>query len=920
MALEDQYDSIFEEAGREWNIHPSVLKAVMRQETGGNRTKNGKPITSTAGAGGLMQIMPDTATHLGVTDVHDPRQAIFGAAKYLRENLDDPRFGNSMEHALGAYNAGPDKYADYLAGRRSLSAETRAYIPAVTSHYNAFAKAQPVATQPAGGMTADDIVKRYGEPAAPTTGPTTAAPKTDGMTADDILKAYQTPEGSKLAVTPTQSPPKPAAPAVASAPYDTAPPLGEGAVAYDTGTPVPASTGDTLRSPATILTAMKEGAVRGFQNTPDILSPQASEWLNAHGLGAIGNHTGLPSYALKTLAGGFNALQSGIAQAGTVAGVPQLGRDLAAFPEAFAPGLPGNPLIARPMARAAPLAADIAEGAPVRNPLLSGPAPNPLASTEAIPAFIRRGVDPLATRSVQPPVNPLVAAPQTIIPAPAFVPPGSQVPVLPRVNALLAEDQRIAATRPAQIPPGTAVDPLTGRVIPIQQPGNPLSSGPATVPYAAPAPVNPLSINPASAAPAAAEPAALRSVGAAASRDLSIEPLPAQTGANVRTNLQKDVLQTVEDRAPNGVDNEVYVPGVERPLAAREFSPQNSVDEKTLRQSDPLYDAHYKAIEKKNNETMVDHIREVAGDPNALQEAYDARESVAPPAQQLFAAEKPVDAAPLVAHVDSILASPAGKRGAVTRVLNDVREKLFDQDGNLETLPSQLYGARQNITDWLRKGAGTGDLAGDAKLAKSQLGELLPIIDRIIGEGAPKFPNYLKEFSEASKPIDQIEFLQTYMTGAKKVTDANGYLQLNKVQKMLDDIYQGISKPAINKAKSLTDEQIQRIVAVRNELQANEYKDRLARTKGSDTQQLTNRSGFLGEGPLGTAVRGAGDLAVHGALAMLPGGGFTNALYGAHRNIVGPALKARTAVKQAAALDVRKAQLLSTAGNPLSSP
>lgn len=646
------------------------------------------------------------------------------------------------------------------------------------------------------------------------------------MTADDILKAYQTPDGSKLVVAPTQSPPKPAA----SPPPDLR--EGEGGLAFEMDPKgMPPGAGQGLKS---IGSAMAEGAARGWQNTPDILTPEASAWLTAHGMGAIGNNTGLPSYALKALSGGFNALQSGIAQAGTVAGVPQLGRDLAAFPEAFAPGLPGNPLMARPMARAAPLAADIAEGAPVRNPLSSGPVATPLASAEAVPAYVRRGVDPVTG----------ITSPEAI--------------------------------------------------------ANPLSSAPA------------------GGAPLSE--AAPRSAGAAASRDMSIGPLPAQTEANVRTNLQKDVLQTVEDRAPQGVDNEVYVPGVERPLAAREFSPQNSVDEKTLRQSDPLYDAHYKAIEKKNNEIMVDHIREVAGDPNAMQEAYDAREAVAPPAQQLFAAEKPVDAAPLVAHVDSILASPAGKRGAVTRVLNDVRDKLFDQDGNLETLPSQLYGARQNITDWLRKGAGTGDLAGDAKLAKSQLGELLPVIDRIIGEGAPKFPDYLKKFSEASKPIDQMEFLQTYITGAKKITDAQGYLQLNKVQKMLDDIYQGLSKSGVNKAKSLTDDQIQRIVAVRNELQANEYKDRLARTKGSDTQQLTNRSGFLGEGPLGTAVRGAGDLAVHGALAMLPGGGFTNALYGAHRNIVGPALQARKAGKEASALDARKAQLLSTGSNPLSSP
>ena len=98
-------DAIFEEAGRRYNLSPNLLKAVAKIESGFR-----PDVTSTAGAMGIMQLMPGTARGLGVTDPYDPVQNIMGGAKYLRDMLD--KFGD-VRLALAAYNSGPNNVTKY---------------------------------------------------------------------------------------------------------------------------------------------------------------------------------------------------------------------------------------------------------------------------------------------------------------------------------------------------------------------------------------------------------------------------------------------------------------------------------------------------------------------------------------------------------------------------------------------------------------------------------------------------------------------------------------------------------------------------------------------------------------------------------------------------------------------------------------
>ena len=120
------------EASRRFGVPLAWIERVMRAESGGRTTLNGRPIASRVGAMGLMQIMPATwaelRARLGLgVDPHDPRDNILAGTFYLRLMYD--RFG--YPGLFGAYNAGPRRYAEWLSGGRALPAETHAYLAQV---------------------------------------------------------------------------------------------------------------------------------------------------------------------------------------------------------------------------------------------------------------------------------------------------------------------------------------------------------------------------------------------------------------------------------------------------------------------------------------------------------------------------------------------------------------------------------------------------------------------------------------------------------------------------------------------------------------------------------------------------------------------------------------------------------------------
>ncbi len=130
--VEDPWGPYIHEASGKYRVPEKWIRAVMRQESGGREFLNGRPITSNAGAMGLMQVMPSTyrdlAGQYGLgSDPYDPHDNIMAGTAYIRQMYD--QFGSPG--FLAAYNAGPGRMSSYVARGGHLPDETVNYVASI---------------------------------------------------------------------------------------------------------------------------------------------------------------------------------------------------------------------------------------------------------------------------------------------------------------------------------------------------------------------------------------------------------------------------------------------------------------------------------------------------------------------------------------------------------------------------------------------------------------------------------------------------------------------------------------------------------------------------------------------------------------------------------------------------------------------
>lgn len=146
-------DEVVRDASNRYQLDPDFVNSVIKAESNFQSRA-----ISRKGALGLMQLMPRTASQLGVTDPFDPRANVEGGTAYLSQLMD--LYHNDAVKALAAYNAGPNRVDQYHGLPPYM--ETRAYVARIVRDYNAKKRAQMKAQ-----AAADKTKNAKKKPAAP---------------------------------------------------------------------------------------------------------------------------------------------------------------------------------------------------------------------------------------------------------------------------------------------------------------------------------------------------------------------------------------------------------------------------------------------------------------------------------------------------------------------------------------------------------------------------------------------------------------------------------------------------------------------------------------------------------------------------------------------------------------------------------
>ncbi len=790
-------------AAKSWGLDPTFFRALGQVESGNNVGTS----DSSAGAMGPMQVMPATGAGLGVTDPRDPVQNVFAGAKYLSQMLDRYKDPNL---AAAAYNAGPGRVDDYLAGRAPLPAETQAYVPKVAAAYHTLSGSAAPSPSPSPAQPAPPDASTMPSSTPAAASPSSAAP--DPF--DTLMQAAQGTGGSASAPAPAAAPPSasqtPQTPAGSGDPFGdlmaAATAKGEAApagAASSTSTPTAAQAPTTPEASwhqGTVLGDLVSGVSSGFQRTVGGLAHLAAAADDAVPvLRTIDGAVGLdPTQASNILHGNADAAD-------------------AAHPNSTSYNVGnfvGSTAAVAPLVETGAGALGLAGGAAAR--LLGGTGGQ----------VIRAGTNLLTGGGATLPARIVTAATSGAAKAAmaGTVSDGGTQNL--GSNALLG-----GALGPAAL----AVAPVLS---PIARAGQRLLGGlagdadtaaaslggstPAT-PGAAPAGA-PAGSGPGAGAPAAAPPAPQPAV---APPQLPLGIIPSVKNAD---QLAQDAIDHYMQGGPTAAVQS-QIPGVQLTTAQATGNPNLAALERTMRDQNPT---PFVALDQQNAAARTAYAQNIIGTPDMVDAAEAARDTVTAQARTAaFANAQPVNASPVVAQLQDMIDGATG-RPTVQAPLRAVLDQVAPADPTTGvrtplTNPEQLYNVRKYLGDMVApRAAGT---ASDGQAAAAQLMSLKPTLDATIEQGAPGFQSYIGQFDQLSRPIDAMRFLQS-----KKLLNADGVVQRGALDHMLHTIQVQQSAPGYRLADSVTPEQLQGLTALRDDLNmAN--RSSLGKSLGSNTAQ-----------------------------------------------------------------------------------
>lgn len=148
LGCPDELDTYFQKASATYGVDVNLLKSIAKAESSFQTDA-----VSKSGAMGVMQLMPATASGLGVSDAYNAEQNIMGGSKYIAQLLE--QYNGDTSLALAAYNAGSNNVDKY--GGIPPFTETQNYVKKVLSYYeSASAEAQNTSTAPTTTASAAD--------------------------------------------------------------------------------------------------------------------------------------------------------------------------------------------------------------------------------------------------------------------------------------------------------------------------------------------------------------------------------------------------------------------------------------------------------------------------------------------------------------------------------------------------------------------------------------------------------------------------------------------------------------------------------------------------------------------------------------------------------------------------------------------